>query len=350
MRLVVSGYDACGANVRVAMADNKKSSEMDDVLSSVRRLVTNKTGSGSDEQDLKVSEKLLLTPALRIESGPEHAYSPAEDAEIADAAPDTEPVPEALFVDAPEAPRAVAEVLQLGTKVGRAALEERIAELEAAVESRTGEWEPDGSEAVDTETPRRFVFTHTPRTSEDAVSGDAPTSADETSTPAATAEDTAPSGPPALGESAADAPEAAASFTVSQAVSRAVRDAVEKESRKAVAEMAADAAGIERQENAPQAGHSVPGAEPATPEPATAEPATAEPANGDKPTADTGSDPAMSNDLMSELAIDEGLLRDMVSEIVRQELQGALGERITRNVRKLVRREIHRAIMTRDFS
>ncbi|MBT8408083.1 MAG: hypothetical protein KJN93_00475, partial [Alphaproteobacteria bacterium] len=151
-------------------------------------------------------------------------------------------------------------------------------------------------------------------------------------------------------ESAADAPEAAASFTVSQAVSRAVRDAVEKESRKAVAEMAADAAGIERQENAPQAGHSVPGAEPATPEPATAEPATAEPANGDKPTADTGSDPAMSNDLMSELAIDEGLLRDMVSEIVRQELQGALGERITRNVRKLVRREIHRAIMTRDFS
>lgn len=41
---------------------------------------------------------------------------------------------------------------------------------------------------------------------------------------------------------------------------------------------------------------------------------------------------------------DEDALRDMVADIVRQELQGALGERITRNVRKLVRREIHRAL------
>lgn len=47
--------------------------------------------------------------------------------------------------------------------------------------------------------------------------------------------------------------------------------------------------------------------------------------------------------------IDEAVLRDMVSEIVRQELQGVLGERITRNVRKLVRREIHRVMMTQDF-
>lgn len=47
--------------------------------------------------------------------------------------------------------------------------------------------------------------------------------------------------------------------------------------------------------------------------------------------------------------LDEDALRDMVSEIVRQELQGALGERITRNVRKLVRREIHRALASQDF-
>lgn len=47
--------------------------------------------------------------------------------------------------------------------------------------------------------------------------------------------------------------------------------------------------------------------------------------------------------------LDEDTLRDMVSDIVRQELQGALGERITRNVRKLVRREIHRALASRDF-
>ncbi|MBU2981976.1 hypothetical protein KO498_09125 [Lentibacter algarum] len=47
--------------------------------------------------------------------------------------------------------------------------------------------------------------------------------------------------------------------------------------------------------------------------------------------------------------IDEDMLREMVSDIVRQELQGALGERITRNVRKLVRREIHRALMAQEL-
>ena len=47
--------------------------------------------------------------------------------------------------------------------------------------------------------------------------------------------------------------------------------------------------------------------------------------------------------------LDEEALRDMVTEIVRAELQGALGERITRNVRKLVRREIHRALTAQDL-
>lgn len=47
--------------------------------------------------------------------------------------------------------------------------------------------------------------------------------------------------------------------------------------------------------------------------------------------------------------IDEEALRDLVSDIVRAELQGALGERITRNVRKLVRREIHRALTAQEL-
>ncbi|MGJ8616150.1 MAG: hypothetical protein ACSHWS_04860 [Sulfitobacter sp.] len=47
--------------------------------------------------------------------------------------------------------------------------------------------------------------------------------------------------------------------------------------------------------------------------------------------------------------IDEEALRDLVSDIVRSELQGALGERITRNVRKLVRREIHRALAAQEL-
>lgn len=47
--------------------------------------------------------------------------------------------------------------------------------------------------------------------------------------------------------------------------------------------------------------------------------------------------------------IDEEMLRDVVREIIREELAGTLGERITRNVRKLVRVEINRALTAREF-
>jgi hypothetical protein len=50
-----------------------------------------------------------------------------------------------------------------------------------------------------------------------------------------------------------------------------------------------------------------------------------------------------------EAILDEETLRELVADIVRQELQGALGERITRNVRKLVRREIHRALTSQEL-
>ncbi|SHI48446.1 hypothetical protein SAMN04488012_101510 [Palleronia salina] len=55
------------------------------------------------------------------------------------------------------------------------------------------------------------------------------------------------------------------------------------------------------------------------------------------------------DDMAEDGILDESALRDLVAEIVREELQGALGERITRNVRKLVRREIMRAITVRNF-
>lgn len=54
-------------------------------------------------------------------------------------------------------------------------------------------------------------------------------------------------------------------------------------------------------------------------------------------------------DGVGEPVFDEEMLRDLVRDIIREELQGALGERITRNVRKLVRAEIARALAVRDF-
>jgi len=46
---------------------------------------------------------------------------------------------------------------------------------------------------------------------------------------------------------------------------------------------------------------------------------------------------------------EEEVLRDLIAEILRDELAGALGERITRNVRKLVRREIFRILSSREL-
>ncbi len=50
-----------------------------------------------------------------------------------------------------------------------------------------------------------------------------------------------------------------------------------------------------------------------------------------------------------ETGFDEEALRELVREIIREELQGSLGERITRNVRKLVRVEINRTLAAREF-
>ncbi|MFD1913162.1 hypothetical protein [Halodurantibacterium flavum] len=46
---------------------------------------------------------------------------------------------------------------------------------------------------------------------------------------------------------------------------------------------------------------------------------------------------------------DPDALRDMVAELVRQELRGSLGVQITHTVRKLVRAEIARALAARDL-
>lgn len=49
-------------------------------------------------------------------------------------------------------------------------------------------------------------------------------------------------------------------------------------------------------------------------------------------------------DETSSSKIDEESLRLLVAQLIREELRGVLGERITHNVRKLVRREIQRAL------
>lgn len=46
--------------------------------------------------------------------------------------------------------------------------------------------------------------------------------------------------------------------------------------------------------------------------------------------------------------LDEEALRDVINSIVREELQGELGDRISRNLRKLIRRELSQLLEDRD--
>lgn len=73
----------------------------------------------------------------------------------------------------------------------------------------------------------------------------------------------------------------------------------------------------------------------------------------------TGAAPAMDStaevmdaddaDDMPEAPVDEAMLREIVRDVLREELQGPLGERITRNIRKLVRAEIARVMATEQL-
>lgn len=47
-----------------------------------------------------------------------------------------------------------------------------------------------------------------------------------------------------------------------------------------------------------------------------------------------------------EIVVDEDVLRLLVTEILRAELQGDTGDRISRNIRKLIRQEVKRALAT----
>ncbi|WP_144431507.1 hypothetical protein [Jannaschia seosinensis] len=58
-------------------------------------------------------------------------------------------------------------------------------------------------------------------------------------------------------------------------------------------------------------------------------------------------DQGVEDDLESSIGSER--LRQLIAEVVREELSGELGERITRNLRKLVRREIERALASSDF-
>ncbi|MEO1139949.1 MAG: hypothetical protein AAFW87_10885 [Pseudomonadota bacterium] len=223
---------------------------------------------------------------------------PVEGFAFVDAAPAEDDVASAEEVAEPEE---IAED-DSPTREPASELEARIAEVEAAVAAREDQWEPDG-EAQD-----------------EYAGGPTKPLPWEDHAPEFVADDKAPLD---LGAAAA---------AVSQVEDVSVEDPVEPA-------MPDETPNVEAQDV--ETGDEVP-------EPAMASPS--EPEQELQPETGAASGERAETDWYSEDAVlDEDALRDLVSEIVRQELQGTLGERITRNVRKLVRREIHRAMMGQDL-
>jgi hypothetical protein len=253
------------------MSDENSRHGYDDVLSSVRRIVASETQAAVEA----ASGKLLLTPALRVESEVDGRTSPADHPEADIAAESDEATPTGLQPDGDDE---TARDLEFPT------LAERIAELEAAVGSDSLEFEPDGSEDQAQHAPDAVVL---------------------------------PLNPAARRSAAGETAEADLVFAVP-----------------GDPEAGADEAG---KEDAPANG----APEDAAPLP----PLGAFRHRGHRPTMPE----APTHDEDEPALLDEMALRDLVAEIVREELQGGLGERITRNVRKLVRAEIQRAFAARDL-
>ncbi|SFJ21245.1 hypothetical protein [Celeribacter neptunius] len=222
----------------------------------------------------------------------------------------------------------------------RLTLEQRIAELEAAVGAQgMTDWEPDGSEDLEAEIPRampraftetgaRVLHFRTRDESEAAMTQDADDSAGDRKDHIDDAE--------VIEEIPAQAAEPATEQSDALGAV-AVDDPASETDEIPGAEEIADAELADLEEQAFSEAYSE-----------TVEDLGAEAEVAHDP------DPSLEEELAlagyaDEDIMDEDALRDLVAQVIREELQGELGERITRNLRRLVRREVQRALTLREF-
>ncbi len=433
------------------MSDPVSNAEIEDVLSSIRRLVSEEPSLLNRRKQAAEAgkDRLVLTPALRVPDDAETAPG-ADDADEGLAPGQTDPV--AAIQDAEAAP-------QLGDTEDRyvshrQTLENRIAELEAALQNTADEWEPDGSEVPSTEPITMPVFHG--QANADAALEPAEDEADDAAAMEGAEADGAEmdltEAEPAeveLAEADAETEWAGAEAETELAEAEAGLEAAEAEAGVEIAEAdpaetfragneaeegdaspdeqsaplllgdpetgAGQAASVlfrhghayaDRYEDAalredsvslapaaPEDGEVVPqepddyeydaasdealdasteaetGADRAEPEEAEilGEPAEADQSEDVTAQAEaeedslaaglhevedearTGGEDDGFDMFASDTVLDENALRELVGQLVREELQGVLGERITRNVRRLVRREIQRALAVNEL-
>lgn len=282
------------------MSERMTNSEIEDVLTSIRRLVSEETRfpfrSERRKPSAEPADKLMLTPDFRVVEAeapkPEPDAATAADAAAESPAGDLDE----SMADAPPA------------------LGGRIAVLEAAISDRLDDWEPDGSEV------KPSVYLSQPLPEPDAgaeVAAEFDAAAEPQ--PEEIASHIALAETPEIAEPDPDAEVSEAGAGVAHAIPEAGAPegtaAQANKSGKTTEDLVWD---DEEEQAIPHFAH------------------RAEPEEGlfDPPETDE---------------LDEEALREIIREIIREELQGSLGERITRNVRKLVRAEVNRALAGREF-
>lgn len=264
------------------MSEPMSAGEIEDVLSSIRRLVSEELRPMQRAAKVQVSDaKLMLTPALRV---------------VVDAAPASEDLGDVVGL--------VADALDQTTE-----FEDAAGDIGPHVPMAPMAWDAEPEITDEAGKFESFVFQsrHHPAVMADAVEDVHPSKEDHL----ASAPEPEPEGTGASDQEwPKDAPESAHSWGDEPEL-------------------------IEDPHWANQAEAEVMAALSAQ----TADPDTAE---RSKP---TGAEPIFGD----EVRFDETVLRDLVRDLIREELQGTLGERITRNVRKLVRVEVARALSLHDF-
>jgi hypothetical protein len=311
------------------MAGPLTSEEIEDVVSSVRRLVSNEQSPRRLSRDLN-AERLLLTPSLRVVS----ETSPLAPLILGAATPEVSPVAEDA---APE------------TLAGDAALD---ATPDDAVDLIEAEWEDELWAA-----PEGMPLGEVALVAEEAEVLLPPAAGlPESFAPEPEADDLPEAWAEVGPDFAEDEPVAfvplrrRAESLAAKLASGTVADKAETEAGSATGE--ADQAGA--QDVDPTLYEDL----------ALAELPIARDPSADRASDARARDPVsqavhdlahrVQTDLMdadgTPLAVlDEAALQEIVRQMIREELQGTLGERITRNVRKLVRAEINRALMARDL-
>lgn len=346
------------------MSDPMTNTEVEDVLASIRRLVSDDTRAVPEAETIAPSDRLVLTPALRVTEEPSAADTLAEENEAEEPVAETEedsdladdPFGEDVDHSAEVEEPAVTteEISDSGSEHHASSWEvsldaERDAEDDedahvSEQNDETGEWpaDPEGESQHDTSGSDTF----------DAESEEYPIALDTVDLE----QDTLMSIQDAFADVESDAAEAEPD--VAEPVEQSVRLSAKIAALETLIAGQADEFEPETAGDGENAG-----TEPPTLEWEDAEeegPVTAE-TTAEEDTSAVFEDPVVGGvtedaepedtQIFSsdEDVLDEDALRDLVSDIVREELQGALGERITRNVRKLVRREIHRALAAQEL-